>query len=377
MQKFSYPVCSTKEEFDKDWKLDGYYGDSASYGFHEGIDVNLKTGGNTDSGKDLLACLPFKRKYYHYNSHLTSGFGKHTLLEVVAPFNGKTYWLHYAHMLADGVEVSEGDVGSLVGHIGATGRPKGTMSAHLHFSVFKKLPTKLDMIAANKATLEEYWVDPLWFFNELEKYTKGEENNDQTALEACLSQHSDMQKELETLKPQLEACKEEKKELEENNSKLKIELETERENLKDCHANTNDFMREMVGILDPNTCIEIADPNLVKNLAKLVVQQFSDIQSELKKKTNAWSVRETELLDANAKLKDNLTRITQDVEEIAERHAAEMIKMQEKHALEIDVVKKHLDKVTADAEKLEEQQIENDKVKQFIEVIKSFFERKK
>jgi len=258
-------------------------------------------------------------------------------------------------MQEDGVEVVEGEVGAVVGHIGATGRPRGTMSAHLHFSVFKKLPTKLDMIATNKATLEEYWVDPLWFFKQLE--------GEQSALDVCLTQHLEL----------VNKCSDKDKEI----AMIQIALETEEQNHKDTKTKQDEFLRDMVNILDPNVGIAIADVNLVKNLAKLVVQQFSDIQSELKKKTNEWSTRETELIVANAQLKENLERITKDLREISERHASEMEEMKKKHSLELTIVKKHLDKVTADTEKLEEQQIENDKVKQFIEVIKSFFERKK
>lgn len=160
-----YPVSAsgTKEEFDKFWYSAQKFGEKTSYGFHEGEDFNLKTGGNTDLGQPLYAVANGKIKYYHDGSHPTTGFGKHMVLECQTPFG--TRWYHYAHCEEITNKVKDVSEGEVVGKLGKS----GTTYAHLHFAVFKTDPSTLrngiDTIAKTEDELNKWWENPLLTLN--------------------------------------------------------------------------------------------------------------------------------------------------------------------------------------------------------------------
>lgn len=160
-----YPVgqLGTKEEFEKFWYSAQRFGEKTSYGFHEGEDFNLKTGGDSDLGQPLYAVANGKVKYYHEGSHPTTGFGKHMVLECNTPFG--TRWYHYAHceeITNKTKDVSEGEV---IGKLGKS----GTTYAHLHFAVFKVDPPTLrngiDTIAKTQDELNKWWENPFLTLN--------------------------------------------------------------------------------------------------------------------------------------------------------------------------------------------------------------------
>lgn len=157
-------VAKTQEEFDKDWKIDTGHGEPQSYGFHDGIDINKKTGGNSDQGLPVYAIADYEVMYYHAKSHLTSGFGCHVVYLIDTKLGKR--WIHCAHLQENPpfLNKPKGKAGDIIGYIGATGRPRGTMFSHLHVSVFKKDPTALtggiDSIAKTKQQLNEWWEDP-------------------------------------------------------------------------------------------------------------------------------------------------------------------------------------------------------------------------
>lgn len=156
------PVASSDQEYKDSWYVAQAFGNPTSYGRHEGIDINLKTGGDSDLGQPLYACMSGKIAYYHNGSHPNSNFGRHIVIEVETT-SGKR-WLHYAHcqdIVAEAKSVSEGEV---IGHLGES----GTSAAHLHFSVFKvdpsTLPSKIDAVANTDKELNDWWEDPSIFF---------------------------------------------------------------------------------------------------------------------------------------------------------------------------------------------------------------------
>ena len=169
-----YPVgTGTEEDFRARWYIALGFGEKQPYGFHEGWDINLKTGGDTDLGEAIKAIADYKLVYYHFNSHLESGFGVHYVYEVETP-NGKR-WIHCAHnqtnpQIATKKEGAKGDILSL---IGKTGRPKTILPAHLHFACFKidpaGLPSKIDSIAKTTKQLNDWWEDPQETINSLLK----------------------------------------------------------------------------------------------------------------------------------------------------------------------------------------------------------------
>jgi len=162
-----YPVGNTgsKEEFNRDWYIAQGFGNPTSYGFHEGLDINLRTGGDTDLNKELKAIAKGIVTYYHYASHPTTNFGRHLVYEIVGAWGRR--WVHYAHCTDQDFvnivkEVSEGQIVARLGK-------SGTTAAHLHMSIFKVNPKDLtngiDSIAKTKEQLDAWWEDPITFIN--------------------------------------------------------------------------------------------------------------------------------------------------------------------------------------------------------------------
>lgn len=137
------------------WYIADDFGTKRKNYYHNGLDINLRTGGNTDLGEDLLAVADGEIVYYHNNSHPNSNYGRHMVLKCETAKG--TRWYHYAHcqkMYTNKKTVKQGDV---IGKLGKS----GTTLAHLHFSVFKVDPKTLykgiDSIAKTKTELNKYW----------------------------------------------------------------------------------------------------------------------------------------------------------------------------------------------------------------------------
>lgn len=155
-------------DWDK-WYIAQDFGNPTDYGFHEGWDLNLKTGGDTDLNQPILAVKDGKIVYFHYGSHPTKNFGRH-LVEEVEVSSGKR-WIHVAHCsdkdFLNAVQAVK--AGQMVARVGKTGTPV----AHIHLAVFKvdpgTLPNGIDTIAKTKQQLNDWWEDPEIFFNQTEE----------------------------------------------------------------------------------------------------------------------------------------------------------------------------------------------------------------
>lgn len=160
-----FPVTATgsKADFEKDWYIAQAFGNPTSYGFHEGADINLKTGGDTDLGQEIKAIANGKIVYYHYSSHPTTGFGRHLVYRIDGAWG--TRWVHCCHLsendfLSGSQDITEGQI---IGRLGKSGTPY----AHLHFAIFKVDPVSfgIDNIANTTNELNQYWEDPIAFIN--------------------------------------------------------------------------------------------------------------------------------------------------------------------------------------------------------------------
>lgn len=161
-----YPVGDgTRTTFERDWYVAQGFGNPTSYGVHDGADINIKTGGDTDLGQELKAIAKGEIVYYHYGSHPTQNFGRHLVYKITGDFG--TRFVHYAHCLDVGFlnlaqEVVEGRI---VARLGKSGTPY----AHLHMAIFKvdptTLPSGIDSIAHNTNELNQIWEDPIAFLN--------------------------------------------------------------------------------------------------------------------------------------------------------------------------------------------------------------------
>lgn len=141
-------------DFDKWYSAQGF-GAKTTYGYHEGEDLNLKTGGDTDLGQPLI-CIANGEVTSVHNHTSSPTFGKHIHIKHVGPW-GEVY-SHYAHCRdiypKTGDKVSEGQVIATVGK-------SGTGFAHLHFAI-KLQPTGIDGIAKTQEDLKK-WTNPLEF----------------------------------------------------------------------------------------------------------------------------------------------------------------------------------------------------------------------
>lgn len=145
------------------WYIPQNHGDQTDYGWHDGADINLKTGGNTDEGEDLLAVADGEITGIHLHGYSSSPtFGNHLFLKIEGEWG--LVWVHYAH--CKDVFVKEGDKvkeGRVIATLGATGRPKGKMLAHLHFSI-KRNANGMDNVPNTLEELKD-WIDPIAFLN--------------------------------------------------------------------------------------------------------------------------------------------------------------------------------------------------------------------
>ncbi len=155
-----YPVgTGTSEDFTENWYLSYQFGNPP---LHEGVDINLKSGGNTDLGQPLYAISSGKVVYYHYSYHPSSGFGRHLVYKIDGPWGSR--WVHYAHCHPDNFIASVQNIeeGQMIARIGNS----GTQLAHLHMSIFKVDPTTIggiDRLARNTYELNTYWENPIVF----------------------------------------------------------------------------------------------------------------------------------------------------------------------------------------------------------------------
>lgn len=160
-----YPV----DQFETKWYDANPFGNPQSYGFHEGSDINLKTGGNSDEGHPIYAVADGICSSVHLHN-TSNNFGRHTHIEHDGAWG--RVWTHYAHCsdiyIKEGERVKEGQ---LIARVGRT----GTVYSHLHFAI-KLQPTGIDGIARTKDDLKK-WTDPIVFIKKWMREPQPEPGN--------------------------------------------------------------------------------------------------------------------------------------------------------------------------------------------------------
>ena len=158
-----YPVgiLGNETEFKKYWYLAQRFNSPPG---HDGVDINLQTGGNTDLGEPLYAIADGSIRYIH-NHHPDKLFGLHFALEIQGPWG--TRWAHYAHCDPRDFPQEPQVVreGQMIARLGKT----GTQLAHLHFSILKVEPDTIggiDTVSYAYKTLMPYWEDPVKFIQQ-------------------------------------------------------------------------------------------------------------------------------------------------------------------------------------------------------------------
>ena len=161
-----YPVgtVGSQKEIDDYWYVARGFGEFVDGSwYHEGVDLNLKTGADTDNGYPLYAIADGKIVYYHRYTHANSGYGKHLIYKIEGDWGVR--WVHYAHcqdvdFLNSAVEVKEGQ---MIARIGKS----GTILAHLHLAIYTKDPiSNIDRWARTRTELYEWWENPMDFIKQ-------------------------------------------------------------------------------------------------------------------------------------------------------------------------------------------------------------------
>src|SRR3990167_3812942 len=153
-----YSVGKDKQDFINNWNLTAGnpFGIQTSYGFHEGVDINMKGGGNIELGQPIYAITDGEVTSIHDH---TTGFGKHIHYLIKGAW-GERY-VHDAHcqeiLVNIGDQVKEGQIIAKVGNTGTT-------YAHDHHAI-KKKAAGIDNVANTLEELNEFWEDPIAFNN--------------------------------------------------------------------------------------------------------------------------------------------------------------------------------------------------------------------
>lgn len=164
-------------DFKNLWYIAQGFGEKTDYGYHEGVDLNLKTGGDTDLGQSLMAIANGQVTSVHEHTGIPT-FGKHLHIKFDSPFGVR--FVHYAHcqkiLVPEGASVTEGQQ---VAELGKS----GTKVAHCHFAI-KNQPTGVDGIAKTQEDLAK-WEDPIVF---IEKCIQEEEKAKEVVSVESLNQ---------------------------------------------------------------------------------------------------------------------------------------------------------------------------------------------
>jgi len=215
-----YPVHNFKEK----WYNAQGFGVKTDYGYHEGDDLNLKTGGDSDLGQELLAVADGEITSVHSHTGIPT-VGNHLHLKINTPFGEK--FVHYAHcqdiLVPEGAKVMEGQ---LIAHVGKS----GTTVSHLHFAI-KNQPTGIDGIAKTQDDLLK-WEDPIPFIEKC--ILKEKEVLNEQALKDKIS---DLETKVESLNEAVAS-----KSLEVNHIRTELESQ-ERENF-DLSAQLNEARKQ-------------------------------------------------------------------------------------------------------------------------------------
>lgn len=205
-----YPTNNFKTEWNT---TAGYgFGNKVSYGFHEGVDINLNGAGDSDLGKEIFAIANGELVYWHGAKHPATGFGYHSVYKITGPWG--TRWIHEAHCLPDITPaprlIKENEV---IAHAGKS----GTQFVHIHFSIFKvdpaTLPNGIDTVANTQQQLNDWWEDPIAFIEKWMKtlepmatITQKELNSIIAARDENWNRYNEALKKIEELSKRPESC---------------------------------------------------------------------------------------------------------------------------------------------------------------------------
>lgn len=289
-----YPV----HEFLEKWYSAQDFGSKTNYGYHDGKDLNLKTGGDSDLGQELLAVADGEITSVHSHTKVPS-FGKHLHLKVETPLGVR--WFNYCHcqdiLVPEGAIVKEGQ---LIAHLGKT----GTTVAHLHLAC-KVQPTGVDAVATTQEELKS-WEDPIAFIDKVNNYMESQkERYDIVYKGQVLATYetnpidniASLKAEIDTTNSLLENKTVEantyRTELErqvEDNKDLSGQLNTarsERDDVKSELKEVQGWAKDLLGI-DPCTAEQFRD---AKSYLAALEGQVIDLTKEMENNQSEWKYK--------------------------------------------------------------------------------------
>ena len=164
-----YPVGKDKNEYLTKWYVASGFNERRSTTYiHEGIDLNLRTGGDTDLGQPIYAIGDYELCYYHLAKHANqNAYGIHFVYSINTPFGKR--WIQCEHVQADPPIINNrtGKEGDVIAYLGKT----GTTVAHLHLAVYKVDPASfggIDVVVGDEQTLKTWWENPTDFLSNLD-----------------------------------------------------------------------------------------------------------------------------------------------------------------------------------------------------------------
>ncbi len=219
------------------WREKGQY-------YHDGADINLLTGGDSDFGQPIKAIANGVVTSVHEHTGNPT-FGLHIHYKIETPFGPR--WVHSAHckevFMKVGDMVSEGQSIATVGK-------SGTDIAHHHFAI-KKALVGTDGIAKTKEDLAK-WEDPIPF------------------IEKCIQKEQECE-EVEGLK---EMLKTRDNQIVEANTRIEGLEEQVRQN----ESRYNSFLDRLWEKLDPLTIGEKGEATILGEVEKLIT-----VEDEIRK----------------------------------------------------------------------------------------------
>lgn len=281
-----YPAGKDYKDYLNNWYIAQGFGAKTSYGLHEGIDLNLKTGGDTDLGQPLYCIADGEVTSAH--EHAT-GFGKH--LHISHKGEWGTVFSHYAH--CQEIKVKVGDLVK-EGQVIATLGKSGTEAAHLHFAI-KKQPTGVDAVVKD-ATALLMWENPTEFLN-----TWG--GNMTNELQECLRMHGELVNEATDLKKTIETMKSEKQ-----------AILTDIENMKTAHAEEIKLLKvQLDGLINLETQLQQErDGRREDNLAWEIKR--TEWEGEMEKIKQQMASEDLSLRDYKVLINALMKKILKDIE---------------------------------------------------------------
>lgn len=304
------------KEFKTLWYSAQAFGAKTSYGYHDGEDINLKTGGNSDLGKPIHAIADGEVTSIE---RITTGFGHNLHIKHDGPWG--TVWCHYAHCqnisVKVGDKVKEGQKVAEVGHTGNSRDSAGRPVAHLHWAI-KKQPSGIGNVANSIEELHKYWLAPIDFVERWMVHTSVEDL-EPVQVEKTYTQ-AEWQIERDERNKNWDLYQDTKKELEQARADIKSRDEEIEKRKKDTEKVIEDFAKALAL---PASADRITVEARLADLLK-VEDAKREIEKKLESEERKHDQEVNDLLNQVSVLKKQIEAQNSQIEEL-KRHNTTML----------------------------------------------------